>query len=476
LALDTGDDITTPSALKAHKIWIEPAAGDNITAFRITANSGVLWAHHNQTNVINLSESYRNCPVLTAITAKNNIIYANNLYTAFQNCPLLEYLPIINAAQNSVNADNFISNCNSMKTITFKNSDKFNIGRGGYCQNLEQIKADKYLFINVANGLFRNCPKLTKLPSLQFNSNLTSAENVLRNDTSLEPFNIDIQDCASMAKFTCFGENASTILNLKSLRVSNEAPFTGTPPQINVSYTGLDRNALVQLFNDLPYNVGYEVVGSPTIENGVASGFSASDYVLVSNTARLDLRNISMKVRFTVGQLDQSTEQAIFSWGRTGGANIISFRIFINNKLVCYHSGLNSSTRYSFADTVLEEGKTYEAEFGTVNSARYFKCGLAGSMTDQAITTGSDSDFDGTPTAYLPKYIGNIGLSFDRAFTGSIDLNNTYIKVNNVYWFKGTAARAKKPELTITGCTGTADLTTADKQIAEIDKLWKVNY
>ena len=46
----------------------------------------------------------------------------------------------------------------------------------------------------------------------------------------------------------------------KGLRVSNQAPFSGSTPQINVSYTGMDRAALVQLFNDLPTVSGGQVI------------------------------------------------------------------------------------------------------------------------------------------------------------------------------------------------------------------------
>ena len=49
-------------------------------------------------------------------------------------------------------------------------------------------------------------------------------------------------------------------------------------------------------------------------------------------------------------------------------------------------------------------------------------------------------------------------------FNGSIDLNNTYIKVNGVPWFRGTAAMTKTCD--VRGCTGTADLTADDKAIA----------
>ena len=50
-----------------------------------------------------------------------------------------------------------------------------------------------------------------------------------------------------------YGTSTNRVDGLKSLKVSTEAPFDdSTSPQINVSYTGLNRNALVELFNSLP--------------------------------------------------------------------------------------------------------------------------------------------------------------------------------------------------------------------------------
>ncbi len=251
---------------KAHIIDIYPTTeGNDITIFRITTvnstNSGVLWAHHNQTNTINLSESYKNCPVLTAITAKNNKLNISGLYTAIQSCPILEYLPVFNGASSNINADNFLSFSDTIKNINIKNSDKLNVGRSGYCANLEKIKVDKYLFVSIANNLFRNCPKLKQVPPLQFSNNITIATDVLANDFNLEDFDIDMQNCSLITKFTCYGLSSANILNLKSLRVSNEAPFNNaTPPQINVSYTGMNRSALVQLFEDLPTVTGGQII------------------------------------------------------------------------------------------------------------------------------------------------------------------------------------------------------------------------
>ena len=159
-----GDDITIPSALKAHKIWIEPAAeGNNITAFhcdRVSASGnesqGLLWTHFNLTNVIRISNLfgaeniYKNT-LLKALTAKNNLItydtsstYAG-LYQAFPYCSSLEYLPVLKA-----NSQNF---CNvylafyqaSPKKVVIKN----NSGQEGFAM-LNQTQIEE---LNIENGL-----------------------------------------------------------------------------------------------------------------------------------------------------------------------------------------------------------------------------------------------------------------------------------------------------------------------------------
>ena len=71
------------------------------------------------------------------------------------------------------------------------------------------------------------------------------------------------------------------------------------------------------------------------------------------------------------------------------------------------------------------------------------------------------------------SYQTNIGVqkASGAIFNGSIDLNNTYIKINNVYWFRGQPAMTKT--LSCVGTTGTEDLTQEDKDIA-LNKGWSL--
>ena len=63
---------------------------------------------------------------------------------------------------------------------------------------------------------------------------------------------IDDSSNSSRKVLRFYGNSTAPVRGLKGLTVSNEAPFDGASPQLNVSYTGLDRQALRQLFKSMP--------------------------------------------------------------------------------------------------------------------------------------------------------------------------------------------------------------------------------
>ena len=85
--------------------------------------------------------------------------------------------------------------------------------------------------------------------------NYTNAANMtsfITNAKSLKDFVLDLSYAGKLKTFGVYGNSSNRVDGLKGLLVSQNAPFTGSSPQINVSYTGLDQNALVALFNSLP--------------------------------------------------------------------------------------------------------------------------------------------------------------------------------------------------------------------------------
>lgn len=396
--ITTGDDITTPSVLKAHKIWVEPATtGNNITAFRCARVSasgneaqGLLWAHFNIANNINLSKGFAYTEyynsLLMSITAKNNLIIPTGLDYCLYKALSLEYLPKI---------------------------DYFGI-------------SDMTDFITEASNLNK--------------------------------INIDTSTNNTLTKIGIYGSDTHFVTNLKSLRVSNKAPFTGPTPQINVSYTDLDRNALVQLFNDLPYNVGYEVVGNPTINNGIVSNIDGNNYVYLSSVS---INNSAIKIKAKLKTTRAPGDYTDIYFGNNSylffatswGSAVVRFRANISDNWNTISIPLSSFPMQE--DTYYWFEYSYDGiDTHTLKLSSDGETWVSNSLTLEG---------------GLPTSIATFRLTTER--TLETDLNNNSISLNDIPYFTGKAAMAKT--INIVSCTGTSDLSADDRTIAT-DKGWSI--
>ena len=469
--ITTGDDITTPSALKAHKIWIEPAtSGNNITAFRCrrvaasgTEEQGVMWAHFNLTNAITIRNAFgsettiRNF-LLEAVTAKNNLItYTvaesgsnSGFYSSFAFCSSLEYLPVLKAKNQTYPSGNYIAfrSVPAKKVVIKNNNGNENFGILNQT-NVEEFVIENGLTLGsamTANGAANSPTSLKKFPKI----NQNKAENFqMYNCPALEPVNIDDRFNDIRKVFRFYGTQSVPTPALKSLRVSNEAPFDGETPQIQVDYTDMDRDALVQLFNDLPYNVGYTVIGSPTINNGVVSGFSSQNYLMFNENLQLLNNDFEIYIKCSAPSVTSNQRILCNNYGSPGFSGVslgndkkFNFRIYEED----------SSTVYKVDNTLIV----------SPNTTYFVKAYRAGTVLGISVST--DETNWHTATIDIPSTInltrGNyqIGASSASVFSGSIDLNNTYIKVNDDYWFRGQPAMTKT--LSCVGCSGNQDKLT----------------
>ena len=283
--ITTGDDITTPNAMKAHKIWIEPATeGAEITAFKMrrVASSGreaqgLLWAHFNIDNVINLNDSfaaYSNCyePLMLAATAKNNVIKCSGLIHLGQVADLgnyasnVEYLPNFDLQNNTMKGEG------AFNVLTTALLNQVNLKNGtisgsimSFSHNATKLKKIITKNINIiptnCESAFRNNQSLEELPPNIDYSNATKMSLYITNAVALKDTVLDVSAAKNLTTIGCYGTSQYFMNGFKGLRVSNEAPFdSSTSPQINVSYTGMDRQALVTLFNDLPTVTGGQII------------------------------------------------------------------------------------------------------------------------------------------------------------------------------------------------------------------------
>ncbi len=490
LALTSGYDVTYPTALRTHIVRVTPTVSSNtITVIRQAgaagAHSGTLWVHFTLENRVNIDillaeESFFDSPLVEAITSVNDELLISTGTSATEgvsglygvHSPSLKHLPLLIGEGSEYLCWGYwsLNGCEKLRKLRLKNMT-FNTASSSLrgCTSLEKIECDNaYLQMGTTSTSLVNLYKLKQLPPFKYFPNVSNKNYkqgfYLIKAAGLKDTNLDLSVMKDAAHMGVCGSSSYRMDGLKGLTVSNEAPFDSTTsPQLDVSYTGLDRAALVNLFNSMPYNVGYEVVGTPTITDGVVSGFvNQTNYLNASQSLKVsDFKDSEIQFRVATS----TAFPVLWMYQNKVVVNIFpsdaTLRVRIANASLYSFQLPNSfnTTDFFYYKLMFDSNYTCRFYFGT---------------TAENMTLIEEHSFEVTDeSGNYPLRIGgeNNNWTLGTVFNGSIDLNNTYIKINGVPWFKGTAAMTKT--CSVVGCTGTADLTAADKAIAT-DKGWSL--
>ncbi len=178
-------------------------------------------------------------------------------------------------------------------------------------------------------------------------------------------------------------------------------------------------------------SVGYTKEGNPIIVDGVASWFSQNDYLQTSNVFPNDINSFDAVIKFNCSDL--STPNTLYSSISTILPFGLSLRDTGKLRLYCGNAGNSIDSTTSFVANT-----NYLAKISYVKN------------TGWSLLTSSDNgvnwntEFSGFAPVLAPQsnYI-TIGRNFTgtnkEPFVGSIDLNQTYIKVNGKLWFYQSA-------------------------------------
>lgn len=482
LALTSGWDTTHPAALKTHIIRITPTdSTNNIVHVRLQPidgqnNIGVLWIHYALTNEISLQQLHYDANISTslleAVTATGDEIklrpnvWQDELLSAFGKASNLQTIPTISTTRTATTrvSTSFVG-CYALKKIHLKGVN-FGTTYNAFqnCNSVREIILENCKFGDSYGGHFHRNYMLRKLPSTDY-SQLKwtfSAEDLY----SLEDTFVDLSGNDNITKIQIGSSNptAKKIKGIRGLLVSNKAPFTesGSNVKLDVKGCNLDRNALVALFNSMPYNVGYEVVGSPTITSGVASGFSSSSYLETSSALSV-ADNTPFEFYMTYGCVSGNTGATTFS----GKNDALTFGYYDSSKFPLFRIRQSNDTEYKqfVVNYQMSVDNTYSIK------AVYNGENLVCYLYDSSLALLHTETFNGENLNISSSTPYRIGARGTSPYAGPIDLNNTYIKVNGVPWFTGKAAMTKT--CSVVGCTGTADLTQDDKNIA-LNKGWEL--
>lgn len=264
---------THPTALVYHVIRVTPTVStDTLTRYRqvgITNQNeqGLLWAHLQLSTPITIASGFgtegsvRNY-LLETITAKDDkITYrvsstlaGSGFYSAFSNTTSLKRIPTLVAEATTYRSGTYNAFTNSaLKKLVVKNNSGNEDFEFLHNSNLETVDIENPITFNARDNnasAVRYANNLKNLPAIS-----TTEKGTVFNGydlPALEDTFLDLSFNDTLTLFKLYGTEAGKMSGLKGLIVSPSAPFDGASPQINISYTGLNRAALVALFNSLP--------------------------------------------------------------------------------------------------------------------------------------------------------------------------------------------------------------------------------
>lgn len=185
----------------------------------------------------------------------------------------------------------------------------------------------------------------------------------------------------------------------------------------------------IKSFIDTTYG-DFTKTGSPTITNGVASGFSTTNYIVPKcqfDNAYTANAIWEWVVKFNIETLGQFNAML----GGDSGSYMTDLYVGVANKLGINVSGNGSS--YNIAEgvlgtTVLSASTDYWVKFGWTGSVYYVDLSTDGKTFTREITVNSSSPI----VSYsYPNHPLCIGFRVGSYFHGSIDLKETSFSLKN---------------------------------------------
>lgn len=188
-------------------------------------------------------------------------------------------------------------------------------------------------------------------------------------------------------------------------------------------------NCILEAPNGVAQWSGVTPTGSLTNNQGVVSGFSESNYGLIDKTPPSNITSYEFMATFTTGA-QQDEQQGIFANSYTNRATV---QMIVKDNYLYIQQPEDASTWINVQTTTpLLANTTYQAKgiWDGSNLSLYYKTNEENEFT-----------FVGTTPVSTIYWVEPIGVGCDRLgafpFSGSIDLSQSYIKINGKMWWQG---------------------------------------
>jgi hypothetical protein len=206
--------------------------------------------------VTTVSGMFSGCANLVSVTLPTSMSSCTDFSIMFSNCKRIETVTLPNTVSASTTTfSSAFNNCNSLKTVTFPGAAQLSL-------------------VNTLNTMFSSCSNLTTINNFNFIGSLTATPLI---NAGSNQFN-RLTSISFRGPLSLLGlngpPNTAGRTDVQSVRLLNTSAgqWTGTSPQINVSYTNMSQANLVQLFNDM---AAQGPVTAKTINITLATGAAA---------------------------------------------------------------------------------------------------------------------------------------------------------------------------------------------------------
>ena len=216
-------------------------------------------------SVTNLLTTFANCLRLTSVTLPATMNLVTTMASCFQNCTSLTSITLPTSMTACTNFQSTFGACYAIENITMPTNVSPSVttyqALTQSCVNLKTLTLPitQTSSVTTIANMITSCGNLTTINNLDKVGSLTATPLVLGTMASGTAAWMNVITSLSFScPFSALTLNGSTTLTnfnkLNSLRLLNASAgqYTGSSPQINVSYCDLGITALNQLFTDLP--------------------------------------------------------------------------------------------------------------------------------------------------------------------------------------------------------------------------------
>ena len=188
------------------------------------------------------------------------------------------------------------------------------------------------------------------------------------------------------------------------------------------------------LYHSAKGSVDYTVVGTPTIVDGVASGFSSSDYLKFTSVFN---KKQNWEICFDIGSFSYDTvSRGIFCM------DMWSDRLFVNRNTIQFQFSDNDGSHYLRTPEI----ENFKGKIKIIHNNNHVQ--LLTKIDGGFWTLQQEMDTNFNDVNFGQMYIGQLNKELvDMSFDSSIDLNETYITVNGQPWFGNCPVEVKKHQL-----------------------------